>query len=537
MAAYVPNRETGSFPGRFQNPVKFSQVFVICLSLVVFAGCREDGGPESDALYEETLTIAVMQESPSLDLHKNSTLIARQIGDGTIWEKLVTLSSASEAVPELAERFETGEGGRSLTFYLRRGVPFHDGSIMDAEDVISSLNRWIESFSSVREMAGASRFEKVDDYTVRIRFENPALSFPEIMAGSAQPAVITTAEACGDEDERGFLRRYIGTGPFKFAEWKLNQYILLERFDSYAPYGDPDKPADGWAVYKKPAAEKICFQIVPQSATRLAGLETGQFQADYNLVEDDLPRLKAMKDVETVSYQAGSMLLIFNKKQGLGTNLYFRQAINAALDAEEILKACFGEEYSLNSSYMEDPESFWFSRAGAEYYNRRDIALARELLKKADYRGEVLRILISNMGTFDRGALVLKQQLEALEIPVELEIVDWAAMLQYRNDPSRYDIFITNFVSVPSPLLKLFFGPSYPGWSEDETLQHLVRELTSAENREEAKQRWDNLQGYCWVSLPVINVGHFGSTHAWNKKLENIITFKGLYFWNAGLRK
>jgi peptide/nickel transport system substrate-binding protein len=515
----------------------FTGVFIT--AVLAFSGCaKEKASPaEAETAYETVLNVAVLQESPSLDLHKNSTLIARQIGSGSIWEKLVTLNAASEVTPELAEGFEMSGDGTTFTFYLRGGVKFHDGQIMDADDVTASMNRWIEGFSVAREIAGPARFEKIDDSTVRIQFNHPAVTFPDVMAGAAQPAIITTREAAADEDDKGFMKGNIGTGPFRFVEWKLGQYILLEKFADYVPYGDPSKPVDGWAGYKAPRLEQIYFHLVPQSSTRTAGLETGQFHVDYNVVDDTISHVATLKDVESISYQAGTMALIFNKRQGVASNIYFRQAVNAICGNEDILRAVYGTQYDLGSSYMDDTQPYWKSDAGSEHYNRRDLVLAKELLEKAGYRGETFHILTPILGGIERAAVVLEQQLEAAGINVEVTSVDWATMMQYRTDPARFDLYLTSFVSVPVPSLKLYFGPSYPGWSEDETLQRYFVDFNEATSREEARRRWDILQAYSWEYLPLINVGHFSSTFAWNKKVENLTVYNGLFFWNACIRK
>jgi peptide/nickel transport system substrate-binding protein len=505
-------------------------------ALLALSGCAKQEAAPAETADERVLNVAVMQESPSLDLHKNSTLIARQIGSGSIWEKLVTLNAASEVVPELAERFEMSDDGTAFTFHLRGEVKFHDGQIMDADDVRASMNRWIQGFSVAREIAGPARFEKIDDLTVRIRFDHPAVTFPDVMAGAAQPAIITTQEAAADEDDRGFMKRYVGTGPFKFVEWELGQYILLEKFADYVPYGDPSKPVDGWAGYKAPKVEQIYFYLVPQGATRVAGLETGQFHVNYNVEDDDLFRLAVLEDVEIVSYQAGTLALVFNKRQGLASNIYFRQAVNAACDNEDILRAVYGTQYALGSSYMDDTQPYWKSGAGSEHYNLRDGGLAKELLEKAGYRGETFHILTPILGAVERGAVVLEQQLEAIGINVEVNALDWATMMQYRTDPARFDLYITSFVSVPVPSLKLYFGPTYPGWSDDPTLQSYLTDFNQAVSREEARRRWDILQEYSWEYLPLINVGHFSSTFAWSNKLENITLYNGLFFWNARIK-
>ena len=178
----------------------------------------ETVSPEAAAAYQDTLHIAVTQQAPSLDLHKNSSLIARQIMDGSVFEKLVTLDKNGEAVPELCESFSLNDDAKELTFTLRPDVKFHDGSIMTADDVVTSMNRWIEGFSTAKTMLGDARFEKVDDTTVKISSDSSLLLLPEMIAGSAQPAAITTAAACESEDENGFLKDYIGTGPYVFTE-------------------------------------------------------------------------------------------------------------------------------------------------------------------------------------------------------------------------------------------------------------------------------------------------------------------------------
>jgi peptide/nickel transport system substrate-binding protein len=477
-----------------------------------------------------------MQESPSLDLHKNSTLIARQIGAGQIWEKLVTLNSRSDVVPELAERFEISGDGTLLSFHLRKDVPFHDGTVMGAADVRASMNRWIESYAPARELAGDSRFEIVSPDTVQIRFAGPAVTFPDMIAAAPQPAVITSAAACADEDERGFLRTYTGTGPFRFVEWKSGQYILLEKFPRYRGYGAAGEGSDGWAGRKDPQIDLLYYHIVPQASTRLAGLLTGQFDVDYNVDNDDIPVIRGKETLRSASYQAGTLALVFNKQQGPCADPRFRRALNAAINAGEIMAAVFGEQYELGSSYMEDNQEFWSSSAGAEHYNQGDPARARELLRGTSYRGAPLRILTSVPGTTDRGVLVLISQLEKAGIRAEMTVVDWGTLLQYRTDPSRYDIYTSSFFSVPVPSLKLYMSPGFPGWSADSRLAGYLRDFNSAGSRREARDHWERLQAYAWEYLPVVSLGHFYQTHAWGERLEGLTVYNGLYFWNARIR-
>ena len=494
--------------------------------------------PDKNATYRETLHIAVAQQAPSLDLHKNSSLIARQMMDGTCWEKLVTQNANAEAVPELCESYEVSEDATTITFNLRKGVKFHDGSEMTADDVVASMNRWIEGFSSAKSTVGDARFEKVDDYTVKIAADHSILLLPSMIAGAAQPASITTEEACAKEDNNGFMIDYIGTGPYKFVEWAQDQYVKLERFDDYVPYGTEGEPMDGWAGYKSAPTKILEYDIVPEATTREAGLETGQYDVIWGVPNDDYERIKNLDGVTINSSQAGTVALVFNHKQGIAANQWFRQAVNTCLDMDEILTAVYGEGgYDLGSCYMDEAQAFWNTDAGSEYYNQKDPEAAKKILEENGYNGETFTILVSNLSNMNYMAVAMEAELEAIGIPTELTIVDWATLTDYRKDPEKFDLYITSFAQVPVPSLKLYFGPSYPGWSDDEVLAEKFAAMNTSKTLDEAKEAWEDLQAYSWEYLPLINAGHYITHFAWNDKVEGLNEFSGLYFWNAGIKE
>lgn len=496
----------------------------------------ETVSPEAAAAYQDTLHIAVTQQAPSLDLHKNSSLIARQIMDGSVFEKLVTLDKNGEAVPELCESFSLNDDAKELTFTLRPDVKFHDGSIMTADDVVTSMNRWIEGFSTAKTMLGDARFEKVDDTTVKISSDSSLLLLPEMIAGSAQPAAITTAAACESEDENGFLKDYIGTGPYVFTEWVQDQYIKLDRFDNYTSYGDETKPLDGTAGYKAALTKTLEYDIVPDQSTSTAGLESGQYDLCFNITSDDLPRLESNPSLSVTSSQQGQVALVFNHKQGLGAEQYFRTAVNTALDCDEILTAAYGAGYELGSCYMDAGQDAWLTDVGSESYNIKDPDKAKQILTAGGYSGEKFTILAATLNHMDQMAVAMKSELEAIGINVELSIVDWATLTDYRKDPGKFDLYITSFATVPTPSLKLYYGKEYPGWSDDPKLTELFDVMTGAVTKEDAQAAWVELQKYSWDYLPIICPGHYLGNYAWKKELTGVeMVGTGPKFWNAGI--
>lgn len=510
-------------------------IFTMVLSFTACSESSSSGGSAKteEKTYKDTIHYAVSQESPSLDLMKDSSLIARFISNGTIYEKLVTLNSNSEPVPELAEKIDVNSNSTEYTFHLRKGVKFHDGTEMKAKDVVASMNRWFDSFSTAGNVVGKNRFEVVDDYTCKIALASPSITLLSVIAGSSQPAMITSEAAAKNVDEKGFLKDYIGTGPYKFKEWKLNQYIKLEKFDGYVPYGDSGKEMDGWAGYKQAYTKNLEFDFVPEEATRVAGLQTGQYDVINGLSSDNFDNVSKSSELSTFKEQGGTVALVFNKKEGLAANQSLRQAVNAIANNDDLLKAAFGNFYELGSCYMDSAQATWLTDAGSKNYNQKSATKAKDLLAKAGYTGQTFRILTANLSNMDKMAEILRQNLESIGVKTEVTIVDWATFTSYRTDSSKYDMYITTFASVPIPSQKLYFGPSYPGWSNDATLQKYVLAYNTAASMDEAKKAWATLQEYSWDYLPLINAGHYISAYAYSKKLESSTNYQGLYLWNA----
>ena len=525
----------------------FMLAALLCLSLTGCGGknVSEDSSSAGDNTIEESadsgkndVWVALSMNADTLDLVMTTSMGGRQVALGTVWERLLTLNSQGEPVPELCESYEMSEDATTFTFYLRQGVLFHDGSEMTADDVVASMNRWIETYSNVQELVGSGRFEKVDNYTVKITADTPALTLPDMIAGANVTALITTADACADLTETGYLKNYVGTGPYKFTEFVQDQYIRLDRFDDYVPYGE-DGYVDGMAGHKDAAAQTLYYSYVQEPATRIAGLQTGQYDLIYSLTSDNYDIIAKTPGVETQTQEAGALILVMNKKEGLCTDVNFRQAVNAALSMDDIMTVGYGSFYSLGSCYMEECNGFWLTDAGSENYNRSDLELAKKYLAQSSYQdGDVFTIMTTNENNRDKLALVIASQLEAIGITCDVQPYDYPTMNAYQSDPSMYDMFVMSYSSVPLPTLKFYLGSGAGFWTTDETFQSYISCFNQATTKDEAYQIWEELQAYCWNDyLPVINCGHYQDCYAWNADtLSNVNIYNNIaHMWSVSV--
>ena len=511
-----------------------SLLLAVCMLMTLCVSAIAD-----ESAYADVINIADNDQASSYDLHVDTSVNARNMLRGTVFEQLVTLKANGEIGPELAESYETNDLSSEYTFHLRKGVKFHNGKEMTSADVVASLNRWIENFSTVRRMVGEARFKATDDYTVTIAMENSAILLLDMLAGASQCAVIYPEESIEAVDETTGaipVEAFIGTGPYKFTEWAVDQYVQLDRFDDYVPYGDPDQELDGLWGYKHAYTQTLKYWIVKDADTRFNGLMSGEYDFVIKLEDAFIPTISGNEDYTVYSQQTGLVNLVWNKHN---TDKYLRLAFQAAANADDLNTVNYGSLYDLDPCFMEEGQPSWYTTAGGEYFCQDNIELAKELLAQSDWNPEQeIRVLVSTGGHAEDMLLVLQQQVKELGLTLKLIIVDRSTLTQLRNDENEYEAYFTTFSSVAVPSLRNFLDAGYAGWSDDEHLQEMMLAMNTAPNREEAFAIWEQIQEYCYSDYcPILMMGHFRQAAACSSKLSGYNVFLTTNFWNAKLEK
>jgi peptide/nickel transport system substrate-binding protein len=481
-----------------------------------------------------TLRVALIGEPPSLDPHMTTAVITREIAIN-LAETLFTLDAKYQPVPLLAEGADVQDGARRYVVRLRKGVRFHNGKEMTAADVTASLTRWGKVST-----AGKSLFKTVeaveakDPATVEIRLREPAAGLLTILAQQGSAAVIYPKEvvdAAGD----GPIKDYVGTGPFKFVEHRPDRHIKLVRFDGYA---SPAGPANGLGGQRVAYVDELYFMPVPDYAIRTAGIQTGEYQYAQQIKPDQYERLKAMPGVEPVVIKPyGWVTQVLNTKQGLFTDKRLRQAFQAAIDVEPAMLAAMGHK----DFFRLDPGIFFqeqavHSRAGEKLYNQRDKDKARRLLKEAGYAGQPVRwIVTTEYEHHYKPALVVKSQLEEVGFKVDLQVLDWATVVQRRNKPELYDVFSTAVVFEPESNTYSIAVCEWPGWwcnpEKDQLLQAIGRETDTRKRL----AMWERVQLLMYEDAARMRLGDYFRLDARRKDVQGFRPGPYMHFWNVWL--
>ena len=434
--------------------------FILVVTCVA-VGCGKPAD-RARAREEKVFCMAITEEPATLDPAPISTAYSSGIAR-RLFSTLVRFDSAMKLQPDLAESWVVSPDGRTYTFKLRKGVRFHNGREVKAEDMVYSLERvarlrtWI-----VMPVAGCRAFAKgeakrlsglsaPDAHTLVIRLEEPFSPF------LAHLSMINTAVVPKEEVEklgRAFARRPVGSGPFRLASWRRKSLLRLERFDGY--FLGPAKldaievriisePLVSFQAYK---SDELDICAVPRE--KIASVGHGPLSKQLH----STPNL--------ITHYVG----ITMSREPLGSSLDLRRALNHAINRRYICERVLrGAAVPAKGVLPPGMPGYSADLKGYAY----DPEKAKALIRKAGYGPgrPVPPLRLTYKATTNNTHVVeqVQSDLKQVGVTVKLRSQDFAALMQATLKGSA-DLFKIAWVAdYPDPdnfLYVLFYSKQRP---------------------------------------------------------------------------
>ena len=384
---------------------KYSKKFLVMLlvSTLAIALC----GCAGDKVGESLITIGIPQDlDDSLDPHVAEGAGTREVLFN-VFEGLVKPNSNGELIPAVASDYSINEDGTVYTFTLRKGVKFHNGSTVTAQDVKASLDKCAGTESGTPLVAAFSVVKEVnivDEQTVEVVLNAPNTDFLPNMTAAILPA-----------DHLDASKDLVGTGPYKYVSRSPQENIILEAFDDY------------WG--EKATIKQVVFKVIPNADTYVMNLEGGSIDMMARLSTVQASQLSDKFDV----YE-GTMNLV----QGMYLNnavkpfddAKVRQALCYAVNVQEIMDFVSDGKGTETGSSMFPAFGKYYMPELNDTYNT-DIDKAKELLAEAGYPDgfEFTLTVPSNYQQHIDTAQVIKEQLKKINVTANINLIEWDSWL------------------------------------------------------------------------------------------------------------
>ena len=475
---------------------------------------------DKDPRYGGVYKMAVAASAPTLDT-MTSMAAATCYPMQNVMETLVAYNEGYLIVPMLAESWEISDDGLTFTFKLRQGVKFHNGTEMTSEDVVASVERYMNVGPRKGQFSLLESWEALDDYTVAFHLSEPSGSFLDALAYPVGDLVIMPKEVIEGKGA-GDLKteELIGTGPYMLAEWQPGEIIRMVRFEDYQPL---EGGTSGLAGGKITFFDEVQHIYVPEAGARVAGVETGEYDWAEGIPETEYERLKSADCVVPyIKNAAWARMILFNHANFPTSDVNFRQAVLAVLDMNEVSMAISGgvkQFYRLNSS-MFVPEGPWYIEdpVAEQLYNANDVERAKELLAASGYNGEEI-IMVTNRDYDYMYKLILAvaDQLEKkLGLNVSVEVLDWPGQRAKWEEQETWHMSTTGYLSQvifnPDALASFWHcdsASSERGFYCNEEMDAAFEAASKALTFEERYEAFKEVQRLYYEDLPNIKIGDF----------------------------
>jgi peptide/nickel transport system substrate-binding protein len=432
-----------------------------------------------------------------------------------MYDTLIWVDEEGIFQPALAEDWEVSEDGSEYTFHLRQGVTFHNGEPFNADAVVFSWERAKDAgfeYSNLWQLA--TTVEKIDDYTVKIATDGPDALFLTTVADNW---AIIPPQYFQEVGQEGFDEHPMGTGPFMFVEWVKGDRIVMK--------ANPDYWQEG-----VPKIENLIFRPIPESATRVAAIQTGEVDIVTRLSSEEAKSLLGVPNVTVIKYPVERVYYIAfnNMTTGVGQpteDALVRQAMNYAVDVDAIIDSLFDGFAKPAIGFVSTGELGYDNAEPFGY----DPDKARDLLAQAGYPDGFEMDMACPAGAythFEEVCEAVAGYLGDVGIKINLEIMEsgqyWDLEAAKELPPLFGDSWSATGMEAYRRLIGALGGEgaAYSSWSDDKIIQ-MLDEIKSTVDQQERAKLYGELQVYMRENPPFIYLYEPYTFEAINTRVQN----------------
>lgn len=415
-------------------------------------------------------------------------------------------------IPALAERWEASQNGTAWTFYLRKGVVFHDGTPLTAEAVKRSIERTMELGQGAAFIWDpVEKIEVIDDHTVNFLLKYPA-PLDNIAASSYgawifSPKTPNTAEWFNQGNDAG-------SGPYRLVKWDPENEVILEKFQEWWGWRTPN-----YEMASPKAPDVFIIKIVKDAVTQERLVVAGEVDIAMYVPLENVDRLKADPSLRVVvkpSFQ--NLLMLINTKKSPLDNVVVRKAIAHAIPYEDIVKVARAGLANVASGPVPTGMPGHFD----DFRYRYDIEEAKKLLAQAGYPNGLDRTLVLVYTAGDvyeqRTSELIAASLSKVGIRVDIRPMSWEeqwalAQSGWENPEGAQDLFIfywwPTYITAFDFLYNMFHSASKAFnlcYYENANFEKLIEEAISLEgvDKRRALQLYFQAQKILYDEVPAI---------------------------------
>ena len=432
-----------------------------------------------------------------------------------VYDRLVEMGADGIIYPHLLESWNVSDDGLVITFTLRKGVTFHDGSELNAE-VLKWFLENLAKGNSKYMVDAVQSIDVKDNLTVVLNLSRPdpniLYNFTSSFTGVPSKVAI---EKYGEE----FGRKYVvGTGPFEFVSWKTGDEIVLKKNANYqwgSPLSDNQGPAK---------IDKVVFKEIEEASTRFLEFQTG----GVDILEDAptlfLKKLENNKKVKIITMPSSrNFHMVMNTKSELLSDVNMRKAIAMAVNQEDILKGVFQGAGTPAYTYLID--RLPARNVDKKFEIHHDLDAAKAILDKEGWKAgsdgvlvkEGKRLTLSLWSKSDSDerkiAEMIQAELNKLGVEIKIEQFD-PSSIRAEFKKGGHDLVVRSYDWDNADILEWFFNSTRPGypnvamWHDNESDYLMQKAMTRSKNSDERIANFKEYHEYLlsqYVWAPIIN--------------------------------